>query len=324
MKITMVQALNQALAQEMARDERHVLLGEDVGPDGGVFRVTDGLIQKFGSERVMDTPLAESGIVGVAIGMAAFGLRPIVEIQFLGFIYPAFNQILSHVARFRNRTRGRFPVPLVIRTPYGAGIRALEHHSESTEALFCQLPGLTVVVPSTPYDAKGLLIASLRSDEPVIFLEPSRLYRADKQDVPEEPYEVPLRQARTVREGRDVTLIGWGAMVPVMEKAADEAAARGVTAEILDLRTLCPMDREAILASVRKTGRAVVVHEAPKTCGLGAEISALISESALLSLQAPVVRVTAPDITLPHPKSEDYYYVNPARVLAGILKTMEF
>ena len=324
MKITMVQALNQALAQEMARDERHVLLGEDVGPDGGVFRVTDGLIQKFGPERVIDTPLAESGFVGVAIGMAAAGLRPIVEIQFLGFIYPAFNQILSHVARLRNRTRGRYPVPMVIRTPYGAGVRALEHHSESTEALFCQIPGLTVVAPSTPYDAKGLLIASLRGDEPVLFLEPSRLYRAEKQEVPDEPYEVPLRAARTVRQGTDVTLIGWGAMVPVMEKAADEAAGRGVSAEILDLRTLSPMDREAILASLRKTGRAVVVHEAPKTCGLGAEISALISENALLSLRAPVARVTAPDITVPLPKSEDTYYVNPGRVLAGILKTMEF
>jgi pyruvate dehydrogenase E1 component beta subunit len=324
MKITMVQALNQALAQEMARDERFVLLGEDVGLDGGVFRVTDGLIQKFGADRVMDTPLAESGIVGVAIGMAAFGLLPIVEIQFLGFIYPAFNQILSHVARLRNRTRGRFPMPLVIRTPYGAGVRALEHHSESTEALFCQLPGLTVVVPSTPHDAKGLLIASLRSEEPVIFLEPSRLYRAEKQEVPDEPYEIPLREARIVREGADLTLIGWGAMVPVMEKAAEAAEGRGVATEILDLRTLAPLDREAILASVRKTGRAVVVHEAPKTCGLGAEISALIAENALLNLQAPVLRVTGQDIPIPLPKTEDYYYVNPGRVLAGILKTMEF
>jgi pyruvate dehydrogenase E1 component beta subunit len=324
MKITMVQALNQALAQEMARDERFVILGEDVGLDGGVFRVTDGLFQKFGADRVMDTPLAESGLMGVAIGMAAFGLLPIVEIQFLGFIYPAFNQILSHVARLRNRTRGRYPMPLVIRTPYGAGVRALEHHSESTEALFCQIPGLTVVVPSTPHEAKGLLIASLRSEEPVIFLEPSRLYRAEKQDVPDEPYEVALREARIVREGKDLTLIGWGAMVPVMEKAAEAAEGRGVSSEILDLRTLAPMDREAVLTSVRKTGRAVVVHEAPRTCGLGAEISALIAENALLSLQAPVARVTGPDITIPLPKTEDLYYVNPVRVLAGILKTMEF
>jgi len=324
MKITMVQALNQALAQEMARDARFVLLGEDVGPDGGVFRVTDGLVQKFGPERVIDTPLAESGLVGVSIGLAAGGLRPIAEIQFLGFIYPAFNQILSHVARLRNRTRGRYTAPVVIRTPYGAGVRALEHHSESTEALFCQIPGLTVVVPSTPYDAKGLLIAALRSEDPVLFLEPSRLYRAEKQEVPEDPYEAPLRRARIAREGTDVTLIGWGAMVPVLEKAAEDAAGRGVSAEILDLRTLAPMDREAILASVRKTGRAVVVHEAPKTCGLGAEVSAAIAEGALLNLRGPVVRVAAPDITVPLPKSEDIYYVNPARVLAGILATMEF
>jgi pyruvate dehydrogenase E1 component beta subunit len=207
MKINMVQALNQALALEMERDPRVVVLGEDVGVDGGVFRVTDGLFQKFGGERVMDTPLAESALIGVSIGMAAFGLRPVAEIQFLGFIYPGFNQIVSHVARLRNRTRGRFTAPMVIRTPYGAGVRALEHHSESTEALFCQIPGLTVVVPSTPYDAKGLLTAAIRSEDPVIFLEPSRLYRAEKKDVPDEAYEVPLRRARLVREGRDLTII---------------------------------------------------------------------------------------------------------------------
>jgi pyruvate dehydrogenase E1 component beta subunit len=324
MKINMVQALNQALAQELERDPRVVVLGEDVGLDGGVFRVTDGLFQKFGGERVMDTPLAESGIIGVSIGMAAFGLRPVPEIQFLGFIYPAFNQIISHVARLRNRTRGRFTAPMVIRTPYGAGVRALEHHSESTEALFCQIPGLTVVVPSTPFDAKGLLIAAIRGEDPVIFLEPSRLYRAEKQEVPEDPYEVPLRRARLVREGKDLTIIAWGAMVPVVEKAADTAAQNGVSAEILDLRTLSPMDQEAILASVKKTGRALVVHEAPKTCGLGAEIAALIGEKALLQLEAPVLRVTGPDITIPLPKTEDYYYLNADRVAGGIREVMEF
>jgi pyruvate dehydrogenase E1 component beta subunit len=324
MKINMVQALNQALAQELERDLRVVVLGEDVGLDGGVFRVTDGLFQKFGGERVMDTPLAESGIIGVSIGMAAFGLRPVPEIQFLGFIYPAFNQIISHVARLRNRTRGRFTAPMVIRTPYGAGVRALEHHSESTEALFCQIPGLTVVVPSTPFDAKGLLIAAIRGEDPVIFLEPSRLYRAEKQEVPEDPYEVPLRRARLVREGKDLTIIAWGAMVPVVEKAADTAAQNGVSAEILDLRTLSPMDQEAILASVKKTGRALVVHEAPKTCGLGAEIAALIGEKALLQLEAPVLRVTGPDITIPLPKTEDYYYLNADRVAGGIREVMEF
>jgi len=324
MIMTMVQAINRALAQEMERDDRIVILGEDVGRDGGVFRTTEGLFDRFGPERVMDTPLAESGIIGASIGMTALGLRPVPEIQFLGFIYPAFNQIVSHVARLRNRTRGRFTVPLTIRTPYGAGVKALEHHSESTEALFCQIPGLTVVVPSSPYDAKGLLAASLRSDDPVIFLEPAKLYRAEKQEVPEEPFEVPLRKAAVVREGKDLTIVAWGAMVPVARKAAEAAEAEGVGAEIIDLRTLSPMDRETFLASVRKTGRAMVVHEAPKTCGLGAEIAATIGESALLSLVAPVLRVTGQDITVPLSKSEDLYYPSPERVLRAIHKLMEY
>ena len=324
MIMTMVQAINRALAQEMERDDRIVILGEDVGRDGGVFRTTEGLFDRFGPERVMDTPLAESGIIGASIGMTALGLRPVPEIQFMGFIYPAFNQIVSHVARLRNRTRGRFTVPLTIRTPYGAGVKALEHHSESTEALFCQIPGLTVVVPSSPYDAKGLLTASLRSDDPVIFLEPAKLYRAEKQEVPEEPFEVPLRKAAVVREGKDLTIMAWGAMVPVARKAAEAAEAEGVGAEIIDLRTLSPMDRETFLASVRKTGRAMVVHEAPKTCGLGAEIAATIGESALLSLVAPVLRVTGQDITVPLSKSEDLYYPSPERVLRAIHKLMEY
>lgn len=324
MIMTMVQAINQALAQEMERDDRIIVLGEDVGRDGGVFRTTEGLFDRFGPERVMDTPLAESGIIGASIGMTALGLRPIPEIQFMGFIYPGFNQIISHVARLRNRTRGRFTVPLTIRTPYGAGVKALEHHSESTEALFCQIPGLTVVVPSSPYEAKGLLTASLRSDDPVIFLEPSKLYRAEKQEVPEESFEVPLRKAAVVREGKDLTIIAWGAMVPVARKAAEAAEAEGVGAEIIDLRTLSPMDRETFLASVRKTGRALVVHEAPKTCGLGAEIAATIGERALLSLNAPVLRVTGQDITVPLPKSEDHYYPGPERVLRAIRKLMEY
>jgi len=324
MIMTMVQAINRALAQEMERDDRIVILGEDVGRDGGVFRTTEGLFDRFGPERVMDTPLAESGIIGASIGMTALGLRPVPEIQFLGFIYPAFNQIVSHVARLRNRTRGRFTVPLTIRTPYGAGVKALEHHSESTEALFCQIPGLTVVVPSSPYDAKGLLAASLRSDDPVIFLEPAKLYRAEKQEVPEEPFEVPLRKAAVVREGKDLTIIAWGAMVPAARKAAEAAEAEGLGAEIIDLRTLSPMDRETFLASVRKTGRALVVHEAPKTCGLGAEIAATIGESALLSLVAPVLRVTGQDITVPLSKSEDLYYPSPERILRAIHKLMEY
>ena len=324
MIMTMIQAINQALTQEMERDDRIVILGQDVGRNGGVFRTTEGLFDRFGPERVMDTPLAESTIVGASIGMTALGLRPVPEIQFMGFIYPAFNQIVSHVARLRNRTRGRFTVPLTIRTPYGAGVKALEHHSESTEALFCQIPGLTVVVPSNPYDAKGLLTASLRSDDPVIFLEPAKLYRAEKQEVPEEAYEVPLRRAAVVREGKDLTIIAWGAMVPVARRAAEAAEAEGVGAEIIDLRTLSPMDRETFLASVRKTGRALVVHEAPKTCGLGAEIAAAIGESALLNLDAPVLRVTGQDITIPLSKSEDLYYPSLERILRAIRKLMEY
>ena len=324
MIMTMIQAINRALAGEMERDERIVVFGEDVGRDGGVFRATDGLFDKFGPDRVMDTPLAESAAIGVAIGMAAVGLRPVPEIQFMGFIYPAFNQIISHVARLRNRTRGRFTAPLTIRTPYGAGVKALEHHSESTEALFCHIPGFTVVVPSSPYDAKGLLAAAIRSDDPVLFLEPTKLYRAEKQEVPEAPYEVPLRKAAVIREGQDVTIIAWGAMIPVALQAAAAAEPEGTKVEIIDLRTLSPMDRETVLASVRKTGRAIVLHEAPKTCGLGAEIAAMIGESALLSLSAPVMRMTAPDITVPLPKSEDLYTPSPERVLRAVRKLMEY
>jgi pyruvate dehydrogenase E1 component beta subunit len=324
MMVTMAQAINKTLTQEMERDERIVVLGEDVGPDGGVFRVTEGLADRFGRERVIDTPLAESGMIGASIGMSALGLRPVPEIQFMGFVYPAFNQIISHVARLRNRTRGRFSAPLTIRMPYGAGVKALEHHSESTEALFCQIPGLTVVVPSTPYEAKGLLSSAIRSDDPVIFLEPSRLYRAGKQEVPEESYQIPIGKARLVREGSDLTIIAWGAMIPAVEKAAEDAQSLGIVAEILDLRTLSPFDKESFVSSVRKTGRAMVVHEAPKTCGLGAEIAATISEAALLSLEAPVLRVTGWDIIVPLPKNEDYYYPGPERILLGIRRLMEF
>ena len=323
MMITMVQALNQALRQEMERDPEVVLLGEDVGVDGGVFRVTEGLFEKFGPERVIDTPLAESAIVGASIGLAAAGLRPVAEVQFMGFIYPAFNQIVSHAARLRNRSRGRYTAPLVIRTPYGAGVKALEHHSESTEALFCQIPGLTVVVPSTPYEAKGLLAASIRSDDPVIFLEPTKLYRAGRQEVPEGPYEVPLRQARIAREGDDLTVIAWGAMVPACQRAAEMLEAGGVFPEVIDLRTLSPWDREMVLGSVKRTGRLVVVHEAPRTCGLGAEIAAYAAEKAIYELKAPVGRVTGQDITVPYPKGEDLYYPGPERIARGIRKIME-
>jgi pyruvate dehydrogenase E1 component subunit beta len=323
MMLNMVQALNQAMSQEMEKDPKVVLLGEDIGVDGGVFRLTEGLLEKYGPERVIDTPLAESTIVGTSIGMAVAGLRPIAEIQFMGFIYLAMNQIISHAARLRNRSRGRFTVPLVIRTPYGAGVRSLEHHSESTEALFCQIPGLKVVVPSTPYDAKGLLVSSIRDDDPVIFLEPTRLYRAGRQEVPQELYEVPLGRARVVREGEGVTVAAWGAMIPVVEQAADIAGKDGIFPEVIDLRTLAPLDRETVLASVKRTGRLMVVHEAPQTCGLGAEIAAFVAERAMLSLEAPVLRVTGPDITVPLAKGEDYYYLGPERVAWGMKKIME-
>jgi pyruvate dehydrogenase E1 component beta subunit len=323
MMLNIVQAVNQALALEMERDERVVVFGEDVGVDGGVFRATEGLLKRFGAQRVLDTPLSESTIVGTAIGMAAAGLRPVAEIQFMGFIYLAFNQIISHASRLRSRSRGRYTVPLVIRTPYGAGVRALEHHSESTEALFCQIPGLKVVVPSTPYDAKGLLIASIRDDDPVIFLEPTRLYRAGRQEVPEDLYEVPLGQAKVIREGEKLTIAAWGAMIPAVEKAAEIVEKHGHFPEIIDLRTLAPLDRQTILASVKRTGRLLIVHEAPKNCGLGAEIAAFVAEKAILQLEAPILRVTGQDIIVPLAKSEDYYSPSPERVAWGIKKIME-
>jgi len=323
MMLNMVQALNQALRQEMEKNAGVILLGEDVGVDGGVFRVTEGLLEKFGPDRVIDTPLAESAIVGAAVGMAAAGLRPVAEIQFMGFIYLAFNQVISHAARLRNRSRGRYTVPLVIRTPYGAGVKALEHHSESTEALFCQIPGLKVVVPSTPYDAKGLLTASIRDDDPVLFLEPTKLYRAGRQEVPEGLYEVPLGQARVVREGEDLTVVAWGAMIPACQKAAESVEGGGIFPEVIDLRTLAPWDRETVLQSVKRTGRLLVVHEAPRTCGLGAEIAAHVAEKAIYELKAPVLRVTGQDITIPYAKGEDYYYPGPERIARGIRKIME-
>jgi pyruvate dehydrogenase E1 component beta subunit len=324
MMLNMVQALNQAMAQEMERDERVIMLGQDIGLDGGVFRVTEGLLEKFGQDRVIDTPLAESAIVGTSIGLAVTGLRPVAEIQFMGFIYLAFNQIISHAARIRNRSRGRYTVPMVVRTPYGAGVRALEHHSESTEALFCHIPGLKVVVPSTPSDAKGLLIASIRDDDPVIFLEPTRLYRAGRQEVAEELYEIPLGRARVVREGERLTIVAWGAMIPVVLQAAEAVEKEGLFPEILDLRTLAPMDRQAILQSVERTGRLLVVHEAPRTCGLGAEIAAWVAEKAILKLEAPVGRIAAPDVTVPLAQGEDYYYPSPERLIRGIKKIMEW
>ncbi|MBI3805445.1 MAG: alpha-ketoacid dehydrogenase subunit beta [Nitrospirae bacterium] len=306
-KLNLVQAINQALRHEMERNPNMVLLGEDIGRDGGVFRVTEGLVDQFGDRRVVDTPLSESGIVGVAIGMAAYGLTPVVEIQFMGFLYAAMEQLISHAARLRTRTRGRYTCPLVVRTPYGGGIHAPEHHSESTEAYFVHTPGLKVVVPSTPAEAKGLLLSSLRDPDPVLFLEPAKIYRAIKEEVPEEEYLIPLGEARLVAEGKDVTLIAWGAMLHPTLKAADRMAEKGIEAEVIDLRTLSPLDSATIIRSVEKTGRAVIIHEAPQTCGLGAEIAARLCEEALLSLEAPIARVTGFDTPIPLPKTEKYY-----------------
>lgn len=323
-KLTVVQALNQALRHEMEKNPNVVLLGEDIGKDGGVFRVTEGLIDRFGAERVVDTPLSESGIVGTAIGMAAYGLVPVVEIQFMGFLYAAMEQLISHAARIRTRSQGRYTCPLVVRTPYGGGIHAPEHHSESTEAMFVHTPGLKVVVPSTPSEAKGLLLSAIRDPDPVIFLEPAKIYRGIKEEVPEGEYTIPLGEARIVMEGKEVTLIAWGAMLHPTLKAADRMLEKGVSPEVIDLRTLSPLDSAAILRSVEKTGRAVVVHEAPRNCGLGAEIAAQIGEEALLSLQAPVARVTGFDTPIPLPKTEKYYLPDIDQIVEAIEQTVAF
>lgn len=323
-RLNMVEAINLALREEMERDKRVVVLGEDVGREGGVFRVTEGLQAKFGDERVVDTPLAETGIAGTALGMALYGLRPVVEVQFDGFLYPCLDQITNHIGRMRNRSRGRFTCPLVIRVPYGGGIHAPEHHSESPEAILAHMPGIKVVIPSTPYEAKGLLIWSIRSPDPVIFLEPKRIYRAIREEVPEGDYTIPLGEARMVQEGKDVTVIGWGAMVREVLNAAEELKDDKIDMEIIDLRTISPMDVDTIITSVRKTGRVVIVHEAPKTCGLGAEIIALINERAFLSLQAPIERVTGFDIPVPLLKSEHYYLPNPKRIIMAVKKVMSF
>jgi pyruvate dehydrogenase E1 component beta subunit len=315
----MVQALNLALREEMDRDKNVVILGEDVGKDGGVFRVTDGLIGRFGPERVVDTPLAETGIAGAAIGMAVYGLKPVAEIQFMGFIYSAIDQLFSHAARIRARSRGRFTCPLVIRTPYGSGVKALEHHSESTEALFCQMPGVKVVVPSSPSNAKGLLVSAIRDPDPVVFLEPTRLYRLIKEDVPEVEYTVPLGKARTVRQGKDVTVIAWGSMLHRTVQAVE-----GFDAEVIDLMTLSPFDEEAVLQSAKKTGRVVIVQEAPSMCGLGSEISATVAEFAMLHLKAPVIRVTGYDVVMPLPKLEDHYLPTVEKIRKGIETVLKY
>ena len=322
--LTLVQAVRDGLYGEMERSEDVVVMGEDVGKNGGVFRATQGLHEEFGSDRVIDTPLAESGIVGTAIGMAAYGLRPVPEIQFSGFMYPAFDQIVSHAARLRTRSRGRYNCPLTVRAPYGGGIRAPEHHSESKEAFYVHEAGLKVVVPSTPKETKGLLTAAIRDPDPVIFLEPKLIYRSFREEVPDDPYTVELGEATVRREGTDVSVFTWGAMTRPTMEAAEDLAEEGVDAEVVDLRTLSPMDTDAIVESFKKTGRAAVVHEAPKTGGLAGEIIATIQEEVLLYQEAPVTRVTGFDVPYPLYALEDYYLPEPARIKDGIREAVEF
>ncbi|PSQ49945.1 alpha-ketoacid dehydrogenase subunit beta [Halobacteriales archaeon SW_7_65_23] len=322
--LTLVQAVRDGLYTEMERDDSVVVMGEDVGENGGVFRATQGLIDEFGADRVIDTPLAESGIAGTAIGMAAYGMRPVAEFQFMGFIYPAFDQIVSHAARLRTRSNGRFNCPAVFRAPYGGGIHAPEHHSESTEALFAHHPGLKVAIPSTPYDTKGMLISAIRDPDPVVFLEPKLIYRAFREDVPEDDYTVELGEAAVRREGEDVSVFTWGAMTRPTLEAAEDLAEEGIDAEVVDLRTVSPLDEETIQESFRKTGRAVVVHEAPRSGGLAAEITATIQEDVLLYQEAPINRVTGFDVPFPLYALEEYYLPEAERIEDGIRETVEF
>lgn len=322
--MTIVQAVTDAIDIKLAEDSSVVAFGEDVGVEGGVFRATEGLQKKHGEHRVFDSPLAESAIVGTAVGMAMNGLRPVVEMQFCGFVYPAMNQIISHAARLHNRSRGRYKTPMVIRFPYGGGINALEHHSESMEAMYGHIPGLKVVIPSTPYDTKGLLISAIESDDTVIFMEPKRIYRAIKQEVPEEKYSIPLGKAKILSEGSDVTLVAYGAMIREAQKAVAMAKKDGISVELIDLRTIYPLDKQTVVESVKKTGRMVVVHEGPNTFGVGAELTAIVNENAFLNQEAPVVRVTGFDTIVPLPRGEHHYIISPEKIYYGIQKSVKF
>lgn len=323
-EITLVQAVNLALAHEMAADPSVVVLGEDVGKDGGVFRATDGLLARFGESRVLDTPLAEAAIAGVSVGLAAQGFRPVAEIQFTGFIYPAIDQMANHASRLRNRTRGRLTCPMVLRSPCGGGIHAPEHHSESPEAMFAHVPGLRVVIPSSPARAYGLLLAAIRDPDPVVFLEPTRLYRAVKEEVADDGEALPLDRAFVLRHGTDLTLVTWGAMVKETLAAGETLAGDGVQAEVIDLGTLKPLDAETLLASVKKTGRCVIVHEAPLTGGFGAEVAARIAEHALTSLLAPVERVAGYDTVMPLPRLEQHYMPGERRIVAAVRRALAY
>lgn len=321
--MNMIQALNDALRHAMRKDDRVIILGEDVGKLGGVFRVTAGLQDEFGQERVIDTPLAEGGIIGTAIGMALYGIRPIAEIQFSDFIFPAFDQIINEAAKYRFRSGGQFTCPLLIRTPSGGGIKGGLYHSQSPEAYFIHTAGLKVVIPSNPYDAKGLLLSAMQEEDPVIFFEPKRIYRASRGEVPETEYAIPLGKANIVKTGNKLTLISYGAMMVESQTACEKAGEKGIDVELIDLRTLLPLDIETIIQSVIKTGRAVIVHEAPRTCGFGAELSSLITEKAFLSLEAPVKRVTGYDT--PFPYTLDHLYLpSPGRILSAIEETIKY
>lgn len=322
--MTMVQAINNAIDIKLAEDSNVVTYGEDVGQEGGVFRVTEGLQQKYGENRVFDSPLAESAIVGTAVGMAIAGLRPIVELQFDGFTYPAFNQIVSHAARMHNRTRGKFKTPMVIRFPYGGGINALEHHSESPEATYGHIPGLKVVIPSTPHDAKGLLISAIESDDTIIFMEPKRIYRAIKQEVSNEKFSIPIGKAKVVTHGTDITVVAYGAMIREVQKAMVMAKEAGISVELIDLRTIYPIDRETIAQSIQKTGRVLMVAESPTSFGVGAEIMAIANEEAFLYLEAPPRRVNGFDTIIPLAKGEHFYMQTPEKIFYEIERTVRF
>ncbi len=324
MLMNLVEAVNSAMDSEMTLDSSVIVFGEDSGFEGGVFRATKGLQAKFGKDRCFDSILAESAIVGTAIGMAINGLRPIAEIQFEGFLYPALNQIYTHASRIRNRSRGKYTVPMVIRMPYGGGVKALEHHSETPEILLAHIPGLKVVIPSTPYDAKGLLIAAIRDPDPVIFFEPKRIYRAFRQEVPEEAYTLPIGKAQIIKEGNQMTVVTYGAMVRDVQESVKTLESEGFSIELIDLRTISPYDRATVIASVQKTGRFAVVHEAVTTFGVGAELIAAVNEDAFLYLEAPPMRIASPDIVIPLPQGEHFFQLDSAYITHKLRSVLKF
>jgi pyruvate dehydrogenase E1 component beta subunit len=323
-QLTLIQAVNDGLRTMLKEDERIILLGEDIGRNGGVFRATEGLQEQFGEDRVMDTPLSEAGIIGTSVGLAVNGFKPVAEIQFFGFIYPAYEQIMTHVSRIRMRTMGSYTVPMVIRAPYGAGIRSPEVHSDSVEALFTHMPGIKVVCPSSAYDAKGLLIAAIEDPDPVLFLESMRIYRANREEVPEGKYIVEIGKGKKLKEGNDVTVIAWGAMVPVAMKAAEQAERQGITCDVIDVRTLYPIDKDILSESVQKTGRAVIVHEAHETGGVGNDIVSIINDTSFLYMKSPIERVTGFDVPVPFFALEEHYLPTPQRVMKAIEKVVHF